>query len=393
MSIDSASSTYNGGKPPSNSKKVVVSETAGDIPPNAFYFKSSLESIIFSNGNIIGEKAFDGCQNLASAEFPTTGLVTIESEAFFGCSSLKAIRLPAGLKTIRKKAFKNCRSLSIIELPDSVETIEEDVFENCIALKEIVIPDKVKKIARATFMGCTSLSSVSFPANLEEIGNNAFMSCTSLLKWDIPDDVKVAASAFFGAGARIQPVKSNTDVSNRAESNKSLIGEECTDVSNKDTTEHMRDSSPDATDETNTNEREDRAGMDVSTNDPADSDLSPDEVNAKDSMDQADSLPVDTSRKSNESNSSVFKTKTVQLPADALKVAFGKGPGGRPVVVDVDPSSKVTGMLKVGDIVVAFEESDRVAYKNLSLRNIAEKIKNSENNPLRKITVVESNYC
>mmetsp|Transcript_8284 Transcript_8284/g.12755 ORF Transcript_8284/g.12755 Transcript_8284/m.12755 type:complete len:394 (-) Transcript_8284:34-1215(-) len=393
MSNDSTSSTYNGGKPPSDAKKVVVSETAGDIPRNAFYFKSSLESIIFSNGSVIGEKAFDGCQNLANVEFPTTGLVTIESEAFFGCFSLKAIRLPAGLKTIGKKAFKNCRSLSIIELPGSVETIEEDVFENCIALKEIVIPDKVKKIARATFMGCTSLSSVAFPANLKEIGNNAFMSCTSLLKWDISDHVKVAASAFFGAGARIQPLKSTTDEPDKAESNKSMTGKG-TDMSNKDTTtEDMRDSSPDATDETNTNEREDRAGMDVSTNDPADTDLSPDEVNVKDSMDQADKLPGDTSRKSNKSNSTVFKTKTVQLPADAFKVAFGKGPGGRPVVVDVDPSSKVTGMLNVGDIVVAFEENGRVTYNNLSLRNLAEKIKDSENNPLRKITVVESNYC
>mmetsp|Transcript_4465 Transcript_4465/g.6924 ORF Transcript_4465/g.6924 Transcript_4465/m.6924 type:complete len:92 (+) Transcript_4465:1311-1586(+) len=89
---------------------------------------------------------------------------------------------------------------------------------------------------------------------------------------------------------------------------------------------------------------------------------------------------------------SSLTTKTVQLPADTLEIGFGKGPGGRAMVVGVDPSSKVAGMLNVGDIVVALEENGSVTYNNPRLYDLVEMIRDEENNPFRKITVVESDY-
>lgn len=86
-------------------------------------------------------------------------------------------------------------------------------------------------------------------------------------------------------------------------------------------------------------------------------------------------------------------TKTVPLPAEKLNLAFGRGPGGKPMVANIDPSSKLVKKLNVGDIVVGLETNKKVTYQNLSLTDLVEKIRGEENKPNRTLTVIDSNSC
>ena len=67
-------------------------------------------------------------------EFPDT-LDTIEQRAFYGCKSLRSIKLNEGLDTIPNFCFAYCESLQDIAIPDSVETIDENAFFYCINVR------------------------------------------------------------------------------------------------------------------------------------------------------------------------------------------------------------------------------------------------------------------
>ena len=61
----------------------------------------------------IGDRAFYGCSSLTTITLPA-GLATIGRDAFFGCTSLTTITLSGGLTTIGNAAFYRCSSLTTI---------------------------------------------------------------------------------------------------------------------------------------------------------------------------------------------------------------------------------------------------------------------------------------
>lgn len=58
-------------------------------------------------------------------------------QAFFGCSRLLSVELPAGLKTIGMLAFEGCRHLNSITIPASVDCINYRAFAKCYGLTSI----------------------------------------------------------------------------------------------------------------------------------------------------------------------------------------------------------------------------------------------------------------
>ncbi len=99
--------------------QVIIPDTVQKVPPHAF----------------------DNCRDITEVIFagPTT---EIDEYAFFFCSGLKTIELPAGLQTIRKLAFAYS-GLESVYIPDSTTKIEHQVFSQCEKLSRVSLPASV----------------------------------------------------------------------------------------------------------------------------------------------------------------------------------------------------------------------------------------------------------
>ena len=109
-----------------------------------------------------------------------TGIESIGVDAFYRCTSLVAVTIPAGVTSIGDFAFDNCRSLTSVTIPDSVTNIGNQVFAHCSSLATVTIPDSVQTIGREAFWYCESLTSITIPASVTSVGNWAFEHCRSL---------------------------------------------------------------------------------------------------------------------------------------------------------------------------------------------------------------------
>lgn len=147
-----------------------------------------------------------------------TGITEIPKNAFYDCSSLWKIIIPANIVTIASYAFYHCDLLTNVNVPDSVTSIEDYAFCGCTSLKSVNIPDNVTSIGYQAFYNCTgeliidtdaiysyggkftkvtigdnatsvkndafykndNLQSITIGKNIISIGEEAFYNCTSL---------------------------------------------------------------------------------------------------------------------------------------------------------------------------------------------------------------------
>lgn len=84
----------------------------------------------------IGSSAFYYCTNVESIEIPAT-VKKIGNAAFAGCSNMTDATIADGVKSIGKYAFEECRKLQSIEIPASVETVGDEAFAICSSLESI----------------------------------------------------------------------------------------------------------------------------------------------------------------------------------------------------------------------------------------------------------------
>ena len=162
------------------------------ICDRAFYRCSSLSNIVIpASVTSIGDSAFCGCRSLSSIIIPAS-VTSIGDNAFCGCLSLSKIVIPASVTSIGDGAFSDCRSLSNIDIPDSVTSIGNSAFFYCLSLSKIVIPASVTSIGNSAFFDCLSLSKIVIPNSVTSIGDRAFSYCS------FPYDLKQELSSRFG---------------------------------------------------------------------------------------------------------------------------------------------------------------------------------------------------
>lgn len=160
-------------------------------------YRSTIRSVEIREGvTSIGEKAFYECSSLETIILPA-GLVSIGKRALGLCTSLKSIELPEGLREIGDDSFLRCESLERISIPDSVVTIGNQTFFNCISLREASLPGSLKAIPERMFEFCESLTEITIPEGIRWIGANAFFRCSGLRSITIPDGVTAIQLAAF----------------------------------------------------------------------------------------------------------------------------------------------------------------------------------------------------
>lgn len=164
-----------------------------------------------------------------------TGIREIPDGGFKDWALLKRITLPEGLVSIGTNAFWGCRSLKSLNFPQTLSSISVSAFHECIALKEVsigslsqwldlnypkvtslystdkydsfpfyssgeghlliageeltslTIPDSYSDIRAFAFRNCQSITEVFLPPKTKTIGIYAFSGCTHLTKVHIPN--------------------------------------------------------------------------------------------------------------------------------------------------------------------------------------------------------------
>lgn len=74
------------------------------------------------------------------------GLLSIGPQAFFACSALLEISIPATVTTIGEDAFDCCTALRNLELQNGLNEICHEAFNNCSSLLELFVPETVETI-------------------------------------------------------------------------------------------------------------------------------------------------------------------------------------------------------------------------------------------------------
>lgn len=172
------------------------------IADDSFVNFTQIKSLSMSNNYLfsIGDRAFKGCTNLATATL-STKLTYLGESAFEGCSSLKSITIPSGVKVIKANTFKGCTALETVVLPSTVTTIESGAFSGCTSLKNITIPASLTTLGNGAFQDCASLESAAIPAGVSLIADNAFSGCSALKTLTMAKVVKIGEKAFYGCTA------------------------------------------------------------------------------------------------------------------------------------------------------------------------------------------------
>lgn len=148
-------------------------------------------------------------------EGTTYQVTSIGPEAFYNCTGLTSVSIPASVTSIASSAFSGCTGLTSVSIPASVTSIDDYAFYNCTALTKaefasieslckiefayyssnplyyahhlyingeeitgnLVIPDGVSSIGAYAFRACTGITSVTIPESVTYLGDDAFRQC------------------------------------------------------------------------------------------------------------------------------------------------------------------------------------------------------------------------
>ena len=184
---------------------------------STFYIPSSLVSVEITDETMIGYGAFYNCSGLSSVDIPAT-VVSVGSLAFSGCSNICSVTVPGwkcgidfssvtnltiaeGVESIESSAFSGCRGVKSVKISGSVTSIGAAAFRECSGLTSITIPSSVTSIGGNAFYGCSLLASVTIHEGVTSVGRGAFYNCSSLTSVTIPPSVtSIGQEAFVGCG-------------------------------------------------------------------------------------------------------------------------------------------------------------------------------------------------
>ena len=184
------------------------------INNNAFSFCSDLTEVDLKGVTSIGDSAFYYCTSLNNVVVPAT-VTEIGSAAFNSCSSLSDLTFESGsqIQSIGSTAFGGT-ALTYLQIPDTVKNINKNIVDDLSILdteieggviylgsiaiaaadfniKEIVIREGTTIIADNAFDNLENIKKISLPSTLLSIGSHSFDSYTEQLDYIvIPDSVE-----------------------------------------------------------------------------------------------------------------------------------------------------------------------------------------------------------
>lgn len=218
---------------------LVISGTGGmtSYPPSQSpWAAAKIKSVVIESGvTSIGSSAFQGCSSLTSVEIPD-GVTSIGSNAFYGCTSLTSVTIPASMTSIGNSAFYGSRLTDVyyggsrtewneiliggdndqltganIHCAKTDSTATTGASGTCgVNLTWILTDDGTLTISGTGVMynyyswyGKRSMiKCLIIEPGVANIGENAFGNCTNLTSVEIPDSVtSIGDGAFQGCSS------------------------------------------------------------------------------------------------------------------------------------------------------------------------------------------------
>lgn len=170
-----------------------VSETAfmrcrqftGFVVNNANKYFTSLDGVLYSKDKR-RLHLYPVGRNEAEYEV-NMGTDSIGEGAFYQCTALKKIILPASLKAIGNEAFLEA-GLKEITLPDSVNSIGYSAFAKCMNLSDVSLPDNLTSLSQRVFDSCTNLRQITLPKEVSSVSVFAFAGCDNLERINVEEE-------------------------------------------------------------------------------------------------------------------------------------------------------------------------------------------------------------
>ena len=146
----------------------------------------NIENIVFADANVKSVCTANWDKN-GNGELSTQEAALVEDlgETFKGnreITSFDELSYFTGLTSIGTSAFDGCSSLTSVTIPSNVTTIADYAFNGCYGLSAMTIPSNVESIGNSAFTGCFGLTLVEIPEEVTSIGAGAFNYCNSLTK-------------------------------------------------------------------------------------------------------------------------------------------------------------------------------------------------------------------
>ena len=166
---------------------VIEATIIGDSLPDSCFDSMITPYNIFKNVTlsftnelkILKYRSFANCYGLKNIK-NYDSVVTIGSNAFYGCQNLLLNSLPSNLNSIETGAFYTCFKITVSSIPQGVRIIASQSFQDCKAITEMTFEGDITYIYTYAFSGATKLTKLSFPNNtsVPPLANiNAFQKC------------------------------------------------------------------------------------------------------------------------------------------------------------------------------------------------------------------------
>ena len=173
-------------------KNTVIPNSVTSIDSGAFYGCSSLTNIIIPKSvTFISDGALAGCSSLISIVVASGNPkydsrndcnAIIETASNTLIAGSKNTLIPNSITAIGNMSFCYCSDLTCIEIPNSVNTIGDHAFYGCSGLTSVTIPNSVTSIGDYVFYECSGLTSITIPNSVISIGDRAFNGCNNLVE-------------------------------------------------------------------------------------------------------------------------------------------------------------------------------------------------------------------
>jgi hypothetical protein len=181
-----------------------------EIEDAAFFSCSDLRGLaVPASVEIIGDRCFQNCSRLCRVTFEgISRLRRIGGLAFSGCN-IDAITIPASTRECDGSAFLGCPLIEMHVEPGSVNfavsgnfltTADGREIVKCFGFeREVIVPKTVEVLGRSSFEACTHIERVVFEngSNLRRIAPSALSGCESLTDIEIPASVEIIEEVAF----------------------------------------------------------------------------------------------------------------------------------------------------------------------------------------------------